>query len=114
VVDDNIDAATLLAELLRTIGYDVAVAHDAPEALAIASEFRPSIALLDLGLPRMDGYELARHLRRQLPEPPRLVAVTGFGQDPDLQRSRAAGFEVQLAKPVDFDQLVSVLGQLAS
>jgi CheY-like chemotaxis protein len=61
----------------------------------------------------MDGYELARHMRAELAEPPRLVAVTGYGEDQDLQRSRAAGFDVQLGKPVDFDQLVSVLGQLA-
>ena len=113
VVDDNVDAAMMIAELLRTIGYEVAVAHDAPGALAIADEFKPGIALLDLSLPVMDGYELARHLRSQLQHPPRLVAVTGYGQHNDVQRSRAAGFEVQLGKPVDFDQLVSVLGRLA-
>ncbi|MBV8760740.1 MAG: response regulator [Deltaproteobacteria bacterium] len=112
VVDDNIDAATMIAELLRTIGYEVAVAHDAPRALAIADELRPGIALIDLSLPVMDGYELARHLRTQLQHPPRLVAVTGYGQHNDVQRSRAAGFEVQLGKPVDFDQLVTVLGRL--
>jgi PAS domain S-box-containing protein len=114
LVDDNADAARILATLLRECGYDVAVAHDAPAALVLADEFRPSIALLDIGLPVMDGYELARHLRERLPTPPRLVAVTGYGDQADPTRSRDAGFEVHLGKPVDFEKLVSVLGSLAS
>ena len=112
VVDDNADAADTLADVLRKVGYDVAVAHDAPQALDIAARFRPSIALLDIGLPVMDGYELARHLREQLAKPPRLVAVSGYGHDADLARSRAAGFEVHLGKPVSMDVLVNVLGSL--
>ena len=113
LVDDNADAARVLAELLRECGYDVAVAHDAPAALLLADEFLPTIALLDIGLPVMDGYELARHLRTRLPTPPRLVAVTGYGDQPDPTRSQDAGFEVHLGKPVDFEKLVSVLGSLA-
>jgi CheY-like chemotaxis protein len=113
LVDDNADAARVLAELLREHGYDVAVAHDAPAALVLADEFRPVIALLDIGLPVMDGYELARHLRTRLPTPPRLVAVTGYGDHADTARSRDAGFDVHLGKPVDFDKLVSVLGSLS-
>ena len=112
VVDDNADAADTLADVLRKVGYDVAVAHDAPQALDIAAKFRPAIALLDIGLPVMDGYELARHLREQLAKPPRLVAVSGYGHDADLARSRAAGFEVHLGKPVAMDVLVNVLGSL--
>jgi PAS domain S-box-containing protein len=113
LVDDNADGARVLADLLREYGFDVAVAHDAPAALLLADEFRPAIALLDIGLPVMDGYELARHLRERLPTPPRLVAVTGYGDHADSARSRDAGFDVHLGKPVDFDKLVSVLGSLS-
>ena len=113
LVDDNVAAADVLAQLLRELGYEVAVAHDAPAALALADQFQPSIALLDIGLPVMDGYELARHLRSRLSSsPPRLVAVTGYGEGSDLTRSRDAGFDVQLGKPVDFEKLVFVLSQL--
>jgi signal transduction histidine kinase/CheY-like chemotaxis protein len=112
VVDDNADAADMLADVLRGVGYEVAVAHDAPQALDLAARFLPSIALLDIGLPVMDGYELARHLREQLASPPRLVAVSGYGHDADLARSRAAGFDVHLGKPVQLDVLVNVLGSL--
>jgi CheY-like chemotaxis protein len=113
LVDDNADSARVLADLLRELGYDVAVAHDAPAALLLADEFRPEIALLDIGLPVMDGYELARHLRARLPTPPRLVAVTGYGDAADCARSRDVGFEVHLGKPLDFDKLLSVLGSLS-
>ncbi len=113
LVDDNADAARVLAELLREQGYDVVIAHDAPAALVLADEFQPAIALLDIGLPVMDGYELARHLRTRLPKPPRLVAVTGYGDQADPTRGRDAGFDVHLGKPVDFDKLVKVLGRLS-
>ena len=112
VVDDNADAADTLADILRGVGYEVAVAHDAPQALDLAAKFLPSIALLDIGLPVMDGYELARHLREQLPTTPRLIAVSGYGHDADLARSRAAGFDVHLGKPVAMDVLVNVLSSL--
>jgi CheY-like chemotaxis protein/anti-sigma regulatory factor (Ser/Thr protein kinase) len=112
VVDDNVDAADTLADVLRKVGYDVMVAHDAPTALHVAAEFKPAIALLDIGLPVMDGYELARRLRSTLGEPLRLIAVSGYGADADLARSRAAGFEVHLGKPVNFDTLVNALGTL--
>jgi CheY-like chemotaxis protein len=114
VVDDNADAADTLADILRGVGYEDAVAHDAPQALDLAHKFCPSIALLDIGLPVMDGYELARHLREQLPTTPRLVAVSGYGHDADLARSRAAGFDVHLGKPVAMDVLVNVLSSLPS
>ncbi|MDQ3335296.1 MAG: ATP-binding protein [Myxococcota bacterium] len=112
VVDDNVDAADTLADVLRGVGYEVAVAHDAPQALDLAAKFCPAIALLDIGLPVMDGYELARLLREQLAPPPRLVAVSGYGHDADLARSRAAGFDVHLGKPVSMDVLVNVLSSL--
>ena len=80
-------------------------------ALAMIGEIRPEIALLDIGLPVMDGYELARSLRAQIPELT-LVAITGYGDHADQTRSRAAGFAAHLGKPVDFEHLVGVLGNL--
>ena len=87
-------------------GYDTRVAHDAPTALRVAAEFAPNVAFLDIGLPVMDGYELASHLR-DLPglQDVRLIALTGYGQESDRQRSREAGFHHHLVKPVDIDSL---------
>jgi len=103
VVDDNVDAARSLARLLTKLhGQEVRVAHDGPEALGIAAEFRPEVVLLDIGLPGMDGYEVARTLR-QRPESggTLIVALTGWGQDEDVGRSRAAGIDHHLVKPAD-------------
>ncbi|HWN68997.1 MAG TPA: hybrid sensor histidine kinase/response regulator, partial [Haliangium sp.] len=77
LVDDNADAAEMLAQVLRRVGHELAVAHDGPSALATARSFQPDVALLDIGLPVMDGYELARHLRAALPRPPLFIAITG-------------------------------------
>jgi PAS domain S-box-containing protein len=106
VVDDNLDAAEMLAEWLSAIGHSVRVAADGPTALEIAAEFRPDVALLDIGLPVMDGYEVARRLR-DLPgcTKTRLIALTGYGQESDHDRSRRAGFEDHLVKPVDLDAI---------
>jgi signal transduction histidine kinase/CheY-like chemotaxis protein len=106
VVDDNQDAAAMLVEALGFMGYEVRSAHDGPAALAISGTFRPHVALLDIGLPVMDGYELGERLR-QLPEmnAVRLYALTGYGQDADRERSRAAGFDRHFVKPLDFDLL---------
>jgi signal transduction histidine kinase len=103
VVDDNRDAAELLAESLRESG-EVRIAHDGPGALAMLSEFTPDVALLDLGLPVMDGFELARRIHAILPAV-RLIAVSGYGQDRDRRRSAAAGFVEHLVKPVEFARL---------
>ena len=108
VVDDNLDAAELLAEVLRASGHVVEVAHDGPTALRVASVFRPESALLDIGLPVMDGYELARRLHSQLGKV-RLIAVTGYGQPADRARAREAGFSAHLIKPVDFEELQRAL-----
>ncbi len=110
IVDDNEDAAEMLAEMLSRKGYQTRVAHDAPTALRIAVEFMPSAAFLDLGLPVMDGYELASHLR-DIPglAELQLIAVTGYGQDSDLQKTRAAGFHHHLVKPVDLDAIDTAL-----
>jgi PAS domain S-box-containing protein len=110
IVDDNEDAAEMLAETLRVTGHDTRVAHDAPAALRLAASFRPDVALLDIGLPVMDGYELARRLRElEGLAGIRLVAVTGYGQESDRQKSAAAGFHHHLVKPVDLDAVQAVL-----
>src|SRR5262249_3611954 len=110
VVDDNTDAAETLADILHELGHITSVAHDGPTALAKAAVFKPHIALLDIGLPVMDGYELARRVREQ-PEMRRvrLFAVTGYGQESDRMRSRAAGFQEHLVKPIDLAKLQSLI-----
>ena len=110
VVDDNEDAGEMLAELLRALGHEVQVAPDGPTALRRLREFQADVAILDLGLPVMDGFELARQVRAQEGNGhPRLIAVTGYGRDRDIAASRAAGFDVHLVKPVDVDALVAAL-----
>jgi CheY-like chemotaxis protein len=101
VVDDNADAASLLAELCATIGHDVKVALDGPQALTALDGFTPEVAILDIGLPVMDGYELARRVRDKLGAACRLIALTGYGQEHDRRRSHEAGFDAHLVKPVD-------------
>ncbi len=109
VVDDNADAAVLLAELLRTRGHDVRVAYDGAEALNVIVSFVPDTAVLDIGLPGMDGYELARHLRERLGKACSLVALTGYGRAEDRHKSRAAGFDTHLVKPVDPTQIIRLV-----
>jgi len=110
VVDDNLDQAHSTAMLLGSSGHAVRVAHTGPTALDVAAEFEPDVVLLDIGLPELDGYEVARRLREQ----PRfrnlrLVAITGYSQESDRRRSRAAGFDHHLVKPVDLQKLQEVL-----
>lgn len=110
VVDDNEDAALMMAEYVSALGYATRVVHDGPSALRAAEELVPHVALVDIGLPVMNGYELAKRLRAMAPlAGMRLVAVTGYGQDVDRRRSAAAGFDAHLIKPVDLDRLVSLL-----
>jgi PAS domain S-box-containing protein len=110
VVDDNLDALMLLVELLGYLGYEVVYADDGESALELACSTRPSVALIDIGLPGMDGYELARRLR-QIEELDglKLVAVTGYGRESDRACSRAAGFDLHLVKPVAMDTLQATL-----
>ena len=110
VVDDNIDLAELLSEALTELGYVTRMAHDGATALAAVEDFRPDVALLDIGLPVMDGYELARRLRA-LPDlgSLRLVALSGYGQDSDRQLAKQAGFDAHLVKPVDLNRLAVVI-----
>jgi CheY-like chemotaxis protein len=101
VADDNHDAAGSLALRLELAGHDVRTAPDGLEALAIARTFQPEVVLLDLGMPAMDGYETARHLRRLAwGKQTRLIALTGWGQQQDRLRTAEAGFDVHLVKPV--------------
>jgi signal transduction histidine kinase/DNA-binding response OmpR family regulator len=110
VVDDNTDAAEMLAQYLRLSGQEVRVAHDGPAALELVEEFRPEVVLLDIGLPGMDGYEVARRLRARSNLGELLVvALSGYGQPDDRSRSRAAGFDHHLVKPVDPDALEELM-----
>ena len=115
VVDDNVDTATSLAMLLRLHGHRVEVAHDGPAALEAARAQAPEVILLDVGLPGMDGYQVAEQLRAsQCARRPILVAVTGRGHESNRQRSKEAGFDYHLVKPVDPEKLEELLASLAS
>jgi signal transduction histidine kinase len=115
VVEDNLDAAEAMQLLLRGIGHEVLVVGDGGEAVEAAQRFEPEIILLDIGLPGMDGYELARRLRH-LPETraARLIAVSGYGQQKDRARSRDAGFDMHLVKPVDPAKLADAINGVAA
>jgi CheY-like chemotaxis protein len=112
VVDDNPDAAQSLALFLKAEGHEVRTATDGPSALAVAKQYRPELILLDIGLPGMDGYEVARRLRQQ--EEARnvkLVAVTGYGQEEDRRQAREAGFDAHLIKPTELTDLQRLLAE---
>jgi CheY-like chemotaxis protein len=113
VVDDNADAAHTLSQFLESMGHKVRVAFDAAAALKMAGDDPPRVLLLDIGLPDMDGYALARSLRG-LPQTAHAVfiALTGYGQPEDRERARAAGFDHHLTKPVDAAELARLLARL--
>ena len=111
VVDDNEDAANSLATLLEVMGYEVRTAYDGPEAIEAADQFQPAVALLDIGLPRLSGYDIARHVREQRGRDVLLVAITGWGQEDDRRRAREAGFDHHFTKPADFEVLLELIGQ---
>src|SRR5690606_30648277 len=112
VVDDSQDTARLEAALLRRSGHQVELAYDGPSALEAAERFRPHAVLLDIGLPGLDGYEVATRLR-QSDLATALIAVSGYGQADDRQRSRIAGFDHHLVKPVNGQELLGILRGLA-
>jgi signal transduction histidine kinase/ActR/RegA family two-component response regulator len=115
VVDDNVDVARCLNMLLSRDGHNVRVAYDGPSALDAANAFRPEVVLLDIGLPRMSGYDVAQRLRRQSGmEEAFLVALTGYGQDDDRQRANEAGFDAHFVKPMDLNSLREVMTRLKS
>jgi CheY-like chemotaxis protein len=109
VVDDNVDAANMLGQLLSLTGHEVSLAHDGPAALAAAVGTPLDLVLLDIGLPGMDGYEVARRLRDTGHEGTALVALTGYGREDDIRRSLDAGFDHHLAKPIDFGELQRIV-----
>jgi PAS domain S-box-containing protein len=109
VADDNRDAAESLALLLRALGNEVSLAYDGEQAVEIARAFQPHVVLLDIGMPKLDGYEAARRIRRDLSREIKIVALTGWGQDEDRRRAREAGFDGHLVKPADLDSLRAVL-----
>jgi PAS domain S-box-containing protein len=115
IVDDNKDAAEWLATLLSLSGHETHVAHDGVEAVKAAERLRPDAVLLDIGLPRIDGYEVCRRMRQQpWGRDLMIVALTGWGQDEDRQKSREAGFNTHLVKPVDDEVLLNLLASLPS
>jgi CheY-like chemotaxis protein len=110
VVDDNADAADSLGLLLGQLGHETRVVYDGESALVELMVGWPHVALLDIGMPDMSGYEVVDRLRASRPSQlPVLVALTGWGQDEDRQRSKEAGFARHLTKPIDFDVLCEVL-----
>ena len=112
IVDDNEDYTETAALLFGAWDHEIKVAHTGPEALQVASDFEPEVILLDIGLAEIDGYEVARQLRRD----PRfkdtlMIAVSGYGRNSDRQLSREAGFDEHLVKPVDLEKLNRVLSE---
>lgn len=109
VIEDHDDAREALCALLELEGHRVRAAATGPRGLEMAREYLPDLALIDIGLPEVDGYEVARRLRALGQQCPYLIALTGYGQPEDLKRARDAGFDAHLLKPVDPDALASVL-----
>ena len=110
VVDDKVDSAEILAMLLTLKGYDTKTTHDGDAALALAATFRPDVILLDIGMPKLNGYEVCRRIRQQVwGKSMKVIAMTGWGQEDDRRKSHAAGFDFHLVKPVDLDVLYKLL-----
>jgi signal transduction histidine kinase/ActR/RegA family two-component response regulator len=115
IVDDNEDALNLLAQLLRAAGHLVRIAKDGPSALVALETFHPVVAVLDIGLPVMDGYELAHRIRERFGDAaPRLIALTGYGQESDRERALRAGFAQHLTKPVEVGSLLGAINPARS
>jgi CheY-like chemotaxis protein len=112
VVDDNVDAAESIAVFLRLEGHEVKTVGDGPQALACLPVFAPQVALVDIGLPGMDGYEVARSMARSASGVPELmIALTGYGQTEDFARSQAAGFHHHFVKPADPREIQAVIAR---
>lgn len=110
IADDNRDAADMLGEWLRALGSDVSLAYDGAEAVEVARAFQPDVAILDIGMPKLDGYQVAQRIRSESgSRRPKLVALTGWGQQEDRRRAREAGFDEHLVKPADLDALRALL-----
>ena len=111
VVDDNVDCAESLGMLLRLTGNEVRIANDGQEAVELVGTFQPDIAFLDIGMPKLNGYEAARRIRESQGKDLLLIAVSGWGQEDDRRRSKDAGFDHHLVKPIDFDALETLLAE---
>jgi CheY-like chemotaxis protein len=110
VADDNEDSAETLSMLIGLMGHDVRVAYDGIEAFSVAEQFRPHLAFLDIGMPRLNGYEVARRIREQdWSANMVLAALTGWGQDEDRRASKQAGFNLHLVKPIDPSSIQNLL-----
>jgi CheY-like chemotaxis protein/two-component sensor histidine kinase len=114
VVDDNKDAADTLAVLLRLMGHDVHTAHDGLEAVGAATVLQPDVVLLDIGLPKLDGHQASRRIRQERGKNVVLIALTGWGHEEDRQRSKEAGFDYHLTKPVEIEELRKLLATPAA
>jgi CheY-like chemotaxis protein len=114
VIDDNVDGAESLASLLELIGHRARTAHDGPTGIEVVREFDPDVVFLDIGLPRMDGYEVARQLRRDPRHRAVLAAISGYGRETDRQKGQEAGFEHHFVKPVDFQALRAFFDSLCA
>jgi CheY-like chemotaxis protein len=112
LIEDNVDARDALRVLLQLEGYDVEAAGDGPQGLEIARAKTPAVALIDIGLPGMDGYEVARRLRALAGSRSFLVALTGYSDPDDRRRAEEAGFDAHVVKPVDPDELTRLLARL--
>ena len=110
VVDDNQDHVDLLGAYLARIGHTVETAYDSEAALELLARFEAEVAVLDIGLPGMNGYELAQRIQRDWPGVKRIIAVTGYGQARDRELTKAAGFHHHLTKPVDLEELAHLVG----
>jgi CheY-like chemotaxis protein len=112
IVEDNADTAESLARLLRHLGHEVQIAREGPRAIEIVVRQRPEFVLLDIGLPGMDGYEVAARLRQEAScKETVIIAISGYGRSEDQQRSREAGIDHHLVKPIDHEALRELLGQ---
>lgn len=111
LVDDNVDAVDMLAELLRLHGYEVRVAYNGDDALATLRTFPPAVGVFDIGLPGLDGYQLATRARAELPGLP-LIALSGYGLPTDRERSASVGFSHHLTKPAELDALTALIESL--
>jgi two-component system, OmpR family, response regulator len=112
LVDDSVDAAEAMSMLLETLGHEVGVMHDGPSALAMVDDFAPEVVILDIGLPGMNGFEVARELRtRAVTKTALLIALTGYGADSDRQQAHDAGFDHHLVKPVSFTAVEAVIAE---
>lgn len=111
VIEDHVDGRETLRSLLQLLGHQVEVADNGLQGVATALAWRPDIALVDIGLPGLDGFEVARRLRTALGHRVRLVAQTGYGQPGDRERALAAGFDAHLVKPIDWQEFIHWLNE---